>query len=208
MTSQIIPSLMACPVLEIREYVLSAVELGVETFHIDIMDRSFVDNFAMTPGIIPETLKLSQAIRLQVHLMINKPLNVIKSLSLDEKRIDYFVHQGQEGCLEALSRQNTHMTFNLFESVTIADDLSSQFLAMAVPIGRCGQQTDFNLYKSLSDCSKVLALNKLTLDGGVKVESIKELKKFGLKGLVMGSGIFQQNQSPLSMTKLALNALI
>lgn len=204
----IIPSLMACPSFELRDYVMKALQLGVKTFHIDVMDGVFVENFAMPPSIIKEILRLDKSFRLQVHLMIKNPSLVIAEHMGLEDRIDFFIHPEQNLSDKLLvNHSNVNLAFNLWEQHEHLRLNTSQALAMAVPIGRCGQKVHFDVEQCLSDLSSLYDLTGVTVDGGVSLESLNKLSEFHLKGAVMGSGIFNQSCSPLEATALAIKAV-
>ena len=57
-----------------------AVEGGCDDIHVDIMDGHFVPNLSFGPGIV-ETLRKLTDLPLDVHLMVDNPLDMIDSFA-------------------------------------------------------------------------------------------------------------------------------
>ena len=202
MTIKLMPSLMACPTFALKDYLLSALDMGVDTFHIDIMDGSYVPNYAMSPAMMKDILQLSPKIHLQAHMMCLKPAVVYENFCKNNDRIDCYIHNDQEGARELLEYDNVYPTFNLWQASF--DQKIGQALAMAVPVGFCGQSRPFNLIEALDNYGD---LSGITLDGGIKYEDLASLTHYNLQAVVIGSGIFSQEQSPEVMTRKIANML-
>lgn len=197
------PSLMACPIFELKSYVQHALSLGVHTFHIDIMDRNYVPADAMSSCVIKELLELDNQIHLQVHLMVNYPEPIVLSHQDAGSRIDFYIHSDQQNAKSLLKHENVYPTWNIWQPETYIE--STKTLAMSVPIGLCGQKKSFSLKKVLqkSDFSN----QEVTLDGGLKLEDVDDIKLSSIHSIVVGSGIFSQEASALVMTEMFLKSL-
>ena len=76
MPVKIAPSILAADLACLKDEVDRAVEGGCDTFHVDIMDFHFVPNLSFGPSIV-ETMRRLTDLPLDVHLMTDKPLDMI-----------------------------------------------------------------------------------------------------------------------------------
>ena len=83
MNDKIAPSMMCCDFLKIREEIDAFEKSGVELLHIDIMDGSFVPNFALGTDFVKQ-LKRATNIPLDIHLMTEYPERHLDSFDFGE----------------------------------------------------------------------------------------------------------------------------
>ena len=67
MTYKLAPSMMCCDIFNLKDEIKSFEKCGVELLHIDIMDGSFVPNFALGTDF-SRRLKRETSIPLDFHL--------------------------------------------------------------------------------------------------------------------------------------------
>ena len=72
----IAPSIMCVDFFNLRETVAEFGKLGIEYLHIDIMDGHFVSNYTLGTDFVKK-LKAETKIPLDIHLMVEKPENVL-----------------------------------------------------------------------------------------------------------------------------------
>jgi ribulose-phosphate 3-epimerase len=77
---KISPSILAADMSCLGDEIARAVEGGCDDIHVDIMDGHFVPNLSFGPGIVKTLRKLTD-LPLDVHLMMDNPLDMIESFS-------------------------------------------------------------------------------------------------------------------------------
>src|SRR3989339_409960 len=74
------PSILAADLSCLKDEIARAVDGGCDDFHIDIMDGHFVPNLSFGPAIV-KTVRRLTVLPLDVHLMIDNPLDMIAPFS-------------------------------------------------------------------------------------------------------------------------------
>lgn len=192
---EIIPS----PGTEDKEW--SAIEKKIElvkplakTLHIDVVDGKFTDN---TTFLDPAPYKkYEDTFLLEVHFMVEEPINYLKSWSEAgfrrfigqiEKMSDQalFIAEGQKYGEVGLAIDTPSFADQLQVSMVDLDAL----LIMAVKAGHSGQQFDesqLEKIKSLSDKPLVT----IAVDGGINTETIKKVFDAGARRFTVTSALF------------------
>ena len=80
---KIAPSMMCCSFLDLKQQLAAFEKNGIDLLHIDVMDGSFVPNFALGTDFVKQ-LKKATNIPLDVHLMIENPENHLASFPVGE----------------------------------------------------------------------------------------------------------------------------
>lgn len=192
----ICPSMMCADVNLLRDEVRRLDTAGADIFHVDIMDGSFVPNYAM--GLEDfKCIRMNTEKPVDVHLMVDHP----------ETAVDIFGHAGADiiyvhpevdrhiaktlGKIRSMGA-SAGIALNPGTSVeTIRDILSlvDYVLVMTVNPGFAGQKyLDF-----VND--KIMRLKELqsqysftiVADGAISPEKIKELTNMGVEGVVLGT---------------------
>ena len=177
--------------------------------HVDVMDGSFVPNFALGFPICKAISKLSQK-ELDIHLMIDNPANYIdRFASLNPLSIS--VHY--EACRHLHKVITQIQSFKIKAGVALNPHTPVEFLKpilpyidyvclMAVNPGFVGQQFIAATYQKMQDLKKLLATNpykiSIQVDGGVNLSNIEKLVNAGADIIVTGSAIFEA-QEPIQV---------
>lgn len=172
---------------------------GVNFLHLDVMDGSYVPNISFGPKIISD-LRKKYDFTFDTHLMINSP----------EKMIEEFVKAGSDYItIHPESTIHLHRQIQLIKSFGkkagvslnpstplsvldyIIDDLDL-ILIMSVNPGFGGQSFIPAIYKKIQETIKLIGSRDIILevDGGVKIDNVKDVLAAGANAVVVGSGIF------------------
>lgn len=199
------PSMMCADFGNLEKEVQLLDEAGIDIFHLDIMDGTFVPNFGMGLQDVEYIIKNSKA-RCDVHLMIQNPGNHI------EKFIDYgadivYIHpESDRDPVRTLNKikelgAEAGIAINpgtSLESVKELFSLVDKVMVMTVSPGFAGQKyLDFVDFK-IDDLMKFSDTFKFEVfvDGAISPERIKTLSNKGVKGFVLGtSSLFGKEDS-------------
>ncbi len=207
-TKKISPSLLSANFSNIEKDIKMLEEGGAHLLHIDVMDGHFVPNITMGPFIISAIKKVS-TIPLDVHLMIENPGDYVDDFI--DAGADYLtVHV--EACphlhrvlqkikargIKAGVSLNPHTPLSAIEEVLPDLDL---ILIMSVNPGFGGQSFIPNTLDKLQRLQKMLKEKnaehiEIEVDGGIKLDNIKEVSDAGCDIFVSGSGIFGAENPP------------
>lgn len=173
---------------------------GADLVHFDVMDGQFVPNISFGLPVI-EAVSRCTELPLDVHLMIKHPENYLEQFAAVRPEIitvhyEAAVHLQRTlarirelGCKAGVSL-NPHTPLDGLSYVL--DDLDL-ILVMTVNPGFGGQRFIPAMLEKIRDCRELIAARpiELQVDGGVRVENIRELAEAGANNFVAGSAIFQ-----------------
>ncbi len=202
-TKKIAPSLLSADFSNIEKDIKMVEEGGADLLHLDVMDGHFVPNITFGPFIV-KAIKKVATIPLDVHLMIKNPGDYVESFC--DAGADYLtVHVEATPHLHRVLQQikakgvkvgvslNPHTPLSSIEEVL--DDLD-MILIMAVNPGFGGQSFIPNTIEKLKRLQQMLEKHQAThievnVDGGIKLENIREVSDAGCDIFVSGSSIFK-----------------
>jgi len=211
-TKKISPSLLSADFSNIEKDIKMVEAGGADLLHVDVMDGHFVPNITFGPFIL-KAIKRVSTIPLDVHLMIENPGDYVDDFI--DAGADYLtIHAEATVHLHRVIQQikdrgvkvgvslNPHTPLSMIEEVISDVDL---VLIMAVNPGFGGQSFIINTLDKLKRLQKLLKEKnaehvKVEVDGGVKLENIKEISDAGCDIFVSGSSIFKA-QNPQEMIK-------
>ena len=196
----IAPSILSANFSRLGEEV-QAVELaGADRLHIDVMDGCFVPNLTIGPLVV-ESLKKISALPLDVHLMVNKPENMIPAfvsagadsitIHLESTRNPQIVLEQirQEKILAGLTlkpKTSVEKIFPFFHQLDLV-------LIMTVEPGFGGQSLLLDQIPKISVVKKELVRQGLNLpvhvDGGVNDKTLPLLSSADV--LISGNFVFK-----------------
>lgn len=214
---KISPSILSADFSRLGEDVQAVDRAGADYIHIDVMDGHFVPNITIGPLVV-EALRKVTAKPLDVHLMIENPDLYIADFARAGADI-ITVHQ------EAVP--HLHRTVQLIKSLgkkagvslnpatpvetldVILDELDL-VLIMSVNPGFGGQSfipSALDKIRALRQRITERGLStELEVDGGVKIDNIREVVAAGADVLVAGSAVFNTENYAATMTALRENA--
>lgn len=180
-------------------------EAGVDSFHCDVMDGTFVPN--MTMGIMDiKTIRCNTKKMVDVHLMIENPSSKI-DLFIDAGADLIYIHPEAEryviktlaaiksrGVLAGIAVNPDTSLETIHEMLNLVDYV----MVMTVNPGFAGQKfIDFTTDK----IKRLIKLKeefdfKIIIDGAMSPEKIKEMHELGCDGYVLGtSALFGKEES-------------
>jgi len=214
---KISPSILSADFSRLGEDVLTVKRAGADYIHIDVMDGHFVPNITIGPLVVDALRKVTYK-PLDVHLMIENPDLYIADFAKAGADI-ITVHQ------EAVP--HLHRTVQLIKSLgkkagvslnpatpvetldVILDELDL-VLIMSVNPGFGGQSfipSALDKIRALRQRITERGLStELEVDGGVKIDNIREVVAAGADVLVAGSAVFNTENYAATMTALRENA--
>ncbi|RCW16906.1 ribulose phosphate epimerase [Streptococcus gallolyticus] len=205
------PSMMCANFGNLQKEIQALDESGVDIYHCDIMDGSFVPN--MTLGINDiKTIRQYTTKLVDCHLMIENPL----------EKVDWFIDAGAD-LLYIHPESERYMVKTLhhikergkmaglainpdtsIETITELLGLVDYILVMTVNPGFAGQKfIDFTKQKIAKLVNlKSMYAYKIIIDGACSPAVIQELSAVGVDGFVLGtSALFGKEKSYIELVK-------
>jgi len=197
------PSMMCADYGNLKDEVISLDKAGIDIFHCDVMDGSFVPN--MTMGIMDiKTIRKYTNKLVDVHLMIENPSTKI-DLFIDAQVDLIYIHPESEryviktlayikskGKLAGLAINPDTSIETIHEMLNLVDYV----MVMSVNPGFAGQPfIEFiaNKVKNLVKLKQEYNF-KVIVDGAMSFEKIKEMSELGVDGFILGtSSLFTKN---------------
>jgi ribulose-phosphate 3-epimerase len=197
----IAPSILSADFTCLGKEVSAVEKAGADWIHIDVMDGRFVPNITYGP-IIVEACKRATSLPLDVHLMIEKPEEIIPA----------FVKAGADYIsVHAETCPHLHRTLQQIRELKVKPGVALNPATPLSSIEYIADQLDFVLIMSVnpgfggqkfieSSIEKIRALADLLakknpsaliqVDGGINAATIASVAKAGARCFVAGSAIF------------------
>jgi ribulose-phosphate 3-epimerase len=200
------PSILAADFARLGEQVREVEAAGADYIHVDVMDGHFVPNISIGPVVV-KALRRATDLPLNVHLMIEEP----------ERYIDAFAAAGADAlvvhpeagsqlhrAIEQIQRHgirvgvaiNPGTPLSAIEEVLTEVDVA---LIMSVDPGFGGQEFIEDVLPKVRRLRRLLDEQGLTaevaIDGGITAETAPRCVEAGVRVLVAGTAIFNENAS-------------
>jgi ribulose-phosphate 3-epimerase len=200
----IAPSILSADFARLGEEVDNVLASGADVVHFDVMDNHFVPNLTIGPLVCDALRKHGVTAPIDVHLMIEPVDRIIPDFVKAGASMITFHPEASthidrslqmirgEGCKSGL-------VFNPATPLSYLDyvmDKVDIILLMSVNPGFGGQSFIPATLDKLKEARKRIDDSgfdiRLEIDGGVKVDNIREIKAAGADMFVAGSAIFSQ----------------
>ena len=199
---KIAPSILSADFARLGEEVDNVLAAGADIVHFDVMDNHYVPNLTIGPLVCEALRKHGVTADIDVHLMVKPVDRIIPDfakagatyITFHPEASDHVDRSLQlvrdEGCKSGL----------VFNPATPLDYLNyvidkvDMVLLMSVNPGFGGQSFIPTALDKLREARKIIDASgrdiRLEIDGGVKVDNIREIAAAGADTFVAGSAIF------------------
>lgn len=203
MTKQFIiaPSILSADFLNLKDQISTCQEAGANWIHVDVMDGHFVPNLTMGPFIV-EASKRGTDLPLDVHLMVEKPENLLDTFAnAGASHLTVHVetcphlhrtlqHIKSLGCKAGVTLNPGTPAESIFPVLHLVDLV----LVMSVNPGYSGQAfIPESVMKVASIRQKLDEIDSqawLEVDGGISAKTLPLMRDAGADAFVAGSAIF------------------
>ena len=209
------------PIKSYEEIVEYAKEMQdkADLLHCDVMDGKFVQNKTYDWAMV-ENLNQNTALMLDVHLMVDEPLQQIENYIKAGANIitlHYEAFKKQEDLVKAINLvKNMKALVGLsikpetsFKEVRLFCYNLDLLLVMSVEPGKSGQKFLNNTFEKVKEIAKFRHDNnlnfKIEVDGGVNGDNAKGLREAGVDILVSGSYVFGATDRKKAIENLKKN---
>lgn len=198
----IAPSILSADFARLGEEVDNVLKSGADIVHFDVMDNHYVPNLTIGPLVCEALRKHGVTAPIDVHLMVKPVDRIIPDFAKAgasyitfhpeaSEHIDRSLQLIQgEGCKAGLVF-NPATSLDYLKYVIDKVDL---VLLMSVNPGFGGQSFIPSTLDKLREARKIIDASgrdiRLEVDGGVKIDNIREIKEAGADMFVAGSAIF------------------
>ena len=199
------PSMMCADLKYLSTEIQALEEAGTDIFHCDVMDGTFVPNFALGLSDIASIRKSTDKL-VDVHLMVENPAQKVDWFIDAGADIIYIHPEAERYVVKTLAHIKDRgklagIAINPDTSLETVEEmigLCDYVLIMTVNPGFAGQKfQDFTVNK----IKKIEALKKeyhfkTVIDGACSPDVIKNMSDMGVNGFVLGtSALFGKNKS-------------
>jgi ribulose-phosphate 3-epimerase len=198
----IAPSILSADFARLGEEVTNVLAAGADIVHFDVMDNHYVPNLTIGPLICEALRKHGITAPIDVHLMVKPVDRIIPDFAKAGATYITFHPEASEHIDRSLQlvRSLGCKSGLVFNPATPLDSLSyvmdkiDMILLMSVNPGFGGQSFIMSALDKLRQVRQMIVDSgrdiRLEIDGGVKIDNIREIAQAGADTFVAGSAIF------------------
>ncbi|MDX1593202.1 MAG: ribulose-phosphate 3-epimerase [Gammaproteobacteria bacterium] len=199
---QIAPSILSADFARLGEEVDSVLAAGADLVHFDVMDNHYVPNLTIGPLVCEALRKHGVTAPIDVHLMVKPVDRIIPDFAAAGADYITFHPEASEHVDRSLalirdSGCKSGLVFNPATPLDVLEwviDKVDMVLIMSVNPGFGGQSFIPAALEKLRRARSIIDASgraiRLEIDGGVKVDNIREIAEAGADTFVAGSAIF------------------
>jgi ribulose-phosphate 3-epimerase len=213
----IAPSILSADFARLGEEVRNVVAAGADWIHFDVMDNHFVPNLTIGPMVL-EAIRPHTDVPIDVHLMVEPVDRIVPDFAKAGANVISFHPEGSVHIDRTLSLIRDHgckagLVFNPGTPLNYLDHVMDKLdlvLIMSVNPGFGGQSFIPEALNKLREArARIDAYQERTgrkihleVDGGVKVDNIREIAAAGADTFVAGSAIFGKHDYKLIIEEM------
>lgn len=202
MTPLIAPSILSADFARLGDDVKAVLDAGADVVHFDVMDNHFVPNLTIGPLICEALRSFGIEAPIDVHLMVEPVDRIIPDFAKAGANYITFHPEASRHVDRSLGLIHEHgckagLVFNPATPMDWLDhviDKVDMVLIMSVNPGFGGQKFIPSALDKLRRARKIIADAgrdiRLEIDGGVKVDNVRDIAMAGADTFVAGSAIF------------------
>ena len=199
---KIAPSILSADFARLGEEVTHVLAAGADIVHFDVMDNHYVPNLTIGPLVCEALRKHGVKADIDVHLMVKPVDRIVPDFAKAGATYITFHPEASDHIDRTLQLIRDHgckpgLVFNPatpLDYLKYVMDKVEMVLLMSVNPGFGGQSFIRSALDKLRDARKLIDASgrkiRLEIDGGVKVDNIREIADAGADTFVAGSAIF------------------
>jgi len=199
---KIAPSILSADFARLGEEVDNVLQAGADIVHFDVMDNHYVPNLTIGPLVCEALRDHGVTADIDVHMMVKPVDRIIPDFAKAGATYITFHPEASEHIDRSLqlvreSGCKSGLVFNPATPLSYLDyvlDKVDMVLLMSVNPGFGGQSFIPSTMGKLREARKIIDDSgydiRLEIDGGVKVDNIREIAEAGADTFVAGSAIF------------------
>jgi ribulose-phosphate 3-epimerase len=204
---KIAPSILSADFARLGEEVVNVLNAGADIVHFDVMDNHYVPNLTIGPLVCEALRKHGVTAPIDVHLMVKPVDRIIPDFAKAGATYITFHPEASEHVDRTLQliKQEGCKSGLVFNPATPLDvlkyviDKVDMVLLMSVNPGFGGQSFIPATLDKLREARKIIDASgrdiRLEIDGGVKVDNIREIAEAGADTFVAGSAVFNAGKA-------------
>ncbi len=199
MKNVLAPSMMCCDFIRLEPQLRAFEQSGIKLLHIDVMDGTFVPNFALSTDYVKQ-LRRATSIPLDIHLMVEYPERHLDAFDLqsgDLVSVHYETTKHLQRVLAAIRAKGakTLLALNPGTPVEMASEVLDDIdglLIMTVNPGFAGQKMVPHSIEKIKRARAFLDMNGkkdalIEVDGNVNIPNAKLMRAAGADIFVGGT---------------------
>jgi len=210
----IAPSILSADFARLGEEVRAVIEAGADSIHFDVMDNHYVPNLTIGPQVCEALRKHGITAPIDVHLMVKPVDRIVPDFAKAGATWISFHPEASEHVDRTVELIREHgcrpgLVFNPATPLNWLDHLIDKvdmILLMSVNPGFGGQKFIGSALTKLQQVRKRIDASgrqiRLEIDGGVKVDNIREIARAGADTFVAGSAIFGAKDYKATITAM------